>query len=155
MKAQLTTEKTGTNPAYRGKDARRAKQAGKPYDILPKITYPVGTVIEGKSAYILCTLAEPEAVPADEECHAAVVAFFDRPGLKDRLDKLRQMKTPAVFEQLPPAWQQYVTSVTNKWEGSTGEKIVNKEQAVPPLEPPPPVTAKQPNALGSTDESAS
>jgi len=150
MKAQLTTEKTGLNPAYRGKEARRAKLAGEPYDIAPKLTYPVGTIIEGTAAFVLCTLPEPEAVPADEECHAAVVAFFDRPSLRERFAMLRQMKTPAVFEQLPKEMKQYVTVVTSKWEGSTAEKIVNKEQTV---QAPTAGTVKQPKASGSTNES--
>lgn len=133
MKCVTITEVEGPNPAFRPAAHRQAIRDGKAYDIPQSVTYPTGTVITGKGAFILCTLAEPKAVPGDKECHAAVLAYFTKPSMRQRLDMLENMKNPVIFDALPKGMKKYVTAMTEKWSGSTAAKIVRGEQAVPTI----------------------
>lgn len=131
MKCTTIVEVEGSNPAFIPSSQRAAKRAGKEYGIKPTVTYPVGSPLTGKGAFVLCTLIEPQAVPADKECYDAVKAHFEKPSMKQRFEMLQNMATPNVLKDLPKGMQRYVKAITEKWSGSTAEKIVTGEQSVP------------------------
>ena len=58
-------------------------------------------------------------VPADEECHAAVLKYLTSTAVRDRFEKLKQMAAPEVFEKLPKGLQQYVQNGQQQVEGFT------------------------------------
>ena len=136
MKAIRIAETTGFNPAFNARSYWAAKRAGKTYEIPHDITYPVGSYAEGRGVLVQCTLPDPTMVPADEECHAAVLKYLTSEAVRDRFEKLNQMAAPEVFEKLPQGLQQYVRIVNNKWKDSPtaavarGEKNLGKSDVV-------------------------
>jgi hypothetical protein len=129
-------ETTGFNPAFNARSYWAARRTGKPYEIPHDITYPVGSYAEGRGVLVQCTLPEPTMVPADEECHAAVLRYLTSEAVRDRFEKLKQMAAPEVLEKLPQGLQQYVRIVNNKWKDSPtaavarGEKDLAKSDVV-------------------------
>lgn len=119
MKARRIKETRTFNPAWDAKKHHAAKRSGKAYEIPMLITFPVGTIQEGSDCVLQCCLPDPTMIPADEECHAAVVAFLTHPGRKKQMAKLKKMLIPQIFDKLPKGLQDYVKSVNAKWEGST------------------------------------
>jgi len=123
-------ETTGFNPAFNARSYWAARRTGKTYEIPHDITYPVGSYAEGRGVLVQCTLPEPTMVPADEECHAAVLKYLTSEAVRDRFEKLKQMAAPEVFEKLPQGLQQYVRIVNNKWKASPTAAVAGGEKAL-------------------------
>lgn len=128
MKAVRIKETVGRNPAFNQRDYYRAQREGREYEVELFITYAVGSVAQGRDVVIQCTLPDPTMVPADEECHATVLARLHTPGMRDRLEKLEVMSTPEVFEKLTPALKKYVQVLSDKWDGSPIAAIIKGEE---------------------------
>ncbi len=133
MKAERIKETTGMNPAFVPRSYHRAKAAGEVYEIPPEITYPVGSIADGRGVLIQCVLPEPTMVPADAECHAAVREYLESPGLRRQFEKLQQMGAPEVFDTLPKGLQKYVRAVLDKWQDSPTAAIARGEKRLPDL----------------------
>ncbi len=136
MKARRIRPTRGINPAFVPRSYHRAKAAGEDYPIPCVIDYPVGSLAEGPGVVVQCCLAEPTMTPADEECHAAVVAFLTHPARKKHFDKLKKLTDPVIFDKLPAGLKNYVETVNSQWKGSQTAAISRGEAEVPALNEP-------------------
>ena len=134
MKARRITDTRGFNPAFNVKAFHAAARQGKEYPIAQLVTYPAGSIAEGSGVVLQCTLPQPTMVPADEECHAAVVAYLTHPARRDAMDRLKKMKVPEVFNQLPKGLQDYVRSINEKWQGTQSAAVSTGVIEFPPLD---------------------
>lgn len=129
MKAVRIKEMTGMNPAFSVRDYYRAQRAGREYEIPLEVTYKEGSVVEGPEVVIQCVLPNPTMIPADKECHDAVMKRLGK--MKARLEKLRKLAAPEVLEGLPSGLQKYVRVLSEKWDGSRTEAIIKGELTLP------------------------
>jgi hypothetical protein len=93
-----------TNPAWSEADMHTARDAGKPYDIPPRIDVAAGYEVEDFQAWINCCPGDlnsaPLAEPADDECREAVRVWMEvkRPAaiaqIKAQLDQIDTIKNP-------------------------------------------------------------
>ncbi len=130
MKAIRIKEMTGQNPAFNPKLYFAALAADEAYDVPPEITYPVGSITEGRSGLRCCLMPEPTAVPFDDECRAAVLERLESPSVKNRMEQIRKMAQPSVFEKLPISDQARVKSIVDKWDGSKLQKLILGEEVL-------------------------
>ena len=133
MKAERIVKTNGRNPAWSPRLYHSHRAAGTEYNVPMELFFEPGTIAEGPGVVVQCLLPEPTMIPADEECHAAVRKYLESPGLRKQFEKLKQMATPAIFEQLPADLQSYVKRIMDKWDGSPTAAIARGEAKLDPL----------------------
>ena len=131
MQAIRTVEQDGHNPAFDARAYALARVGGPDYDEQPTIVYPVGSIIEGRAALRACLQRNPKAVPFDAECLEAFQKALATPGLKERMEAIRNRK--AVIEQLPKRTQAEYRAAIDHWDGSQLQRLILGEVPMPTL----------------------
>jgi hypothetical protein len=132
MKAIRTVPQDGHNPAFDARAYALARIGGPAYDQQPTLVYPVGSVIEGRAALRACLQRNPKAVPFDAECMEAFQKALATPGLKERMEAIRNRK--AVIEQLPKRAQAEYRAAIDHWDGSQLQKLILGEVPMPTID---------------------
>jgi|GEM_PF-6951430 len=134
MKAIRTVPQDGHNPAFDARAYALARVGGPEYDQEPTLVFPVGSIIEGTAALRACLQRNPKAVPFDSECMDAFQKALATPGLKERMEAIRNRK--AVIEQLPKRQQAEYRAAIDHWDGSQLQKLILGEVPMPTLPDP-------------------
>lgn len=118
MKSIFIREGRAVNPLFSNKEKSRAKREGKPYDVDPYITIPVGYEQEGPHCWTHCCPGykgePPLCKPADDECRERVKNWMEVERPK-RLEQIRQMLRPSNLQKLKPKERKQVEELAEAY----------------------------------------
>lgn len=127
MKGIRIKPEYGLNPVYKPADKIMADRRGEPYEIPVKIQYETGTIVE-RDVLQSCLIPDGAVIPYDDEAQEAFAEAIASPSLKKRMESLKTLAIPEVFDKLPRSEQARVHSYVNKWNGTKLQDLILNTQ---------------------------